>query len=79
MPGLGPYYQVNKIANKQQSIKESTYLKAMEPSTLQTILRSLVPHKGAGGYCCGLDVDSSGIDVEFPMALLRDCCDIAVK
>ena len=49
---LGPYYQVNNIANKQQSIKESTYLKAMEPSTLQTIPRSLVPHKGAGGYYC---------------------------
>ena len=25
MMGLGPYYQVNNIANKQQSIKESTY------------------------------------------------------
>ena len=25
MAGLGPYYQVNNIANKQQSIKESTY------------------------------------------------------
>ena len=50
MLGLGPYYQVNYIDNKQQSIKESTYLKAMEPSTLQTSLRSLVPHKGAGGY-----------------------------
>ena len=50
MAGLGPYYQVNKIARKQQSIKESTYLKAMEPSTLQTTLCSLVPHKGAGGF-----------------------------
>ena len=46
MMGLGPYYQVNKIANKQQSIKESTYLKAMEPSTLQTTLRSLVAPQG---------------------------------
>ena len=30
--------------------------------------------------CCGgIDVDSCGIDVEFPVALLGDCCDIAVK
>ena len=33
-------------------------------------------------YCCGIDVgfmwDSCGIDVESPVALLRDCCDIAM-
>ena len=28
-------------------------------------------------YCCGIDVDSCGIDVEFPMALLGHCCEIA--
>ena len=50
MVQLGPYYQVNNMARKQQSIKESTYLKAMEPSTLQTIPHSLVPNKGAGGF-----------------------------
>ena len=37
---------------------------------------------GGAGDCCGIDVgfmwNSCGIDVESPVALLGDCCDIAM-